>query len=411
MGADLAILGPDDGDSRVGELVAAWLAAKRSPHTRAAYIRDLAQWAGWLAGHGVPLLDADETAAAMWARYLEAAGIKDSTAARKLTAVSSFYSWCARRGHVRANPVAGLPRPAVDYDTSATPGLTRDQAIALLEAADADAGPQAARTAALASALLYTGARVSELLGADIEDLGTDRGHRVLRVRRKGGKIQALALPAPGSQPDRRLPGRPGRRDRPAGHTGRHGGRAAAPGAVRHRHRGADVPGRGPHPAPPPRPRRRPPRSPGSQPVTAFHAARLRHAEPGRRRQPARPAGRHGPCLPAHHPALRPQPRQPGPLPRLPARRVHQPRPLSGALVLELTQGRPRRAGSPLSAALGPGHHPAVPFWGIPIAPHMDVYVHARPVARSEARFLPRRSPGTGARPCPPWAGLPDARP
>jgi hypothetical protein len=62
-------------------------------------------------GNGVPLLDADETAAAMWARYQEAAGIKDSTAARKLTAVSSFYSWCARRGHVRANPVAGCPGP------------------------------------------------------------------------------------------------------------------------------------------------------------------------------------------------------------------------------------------------------------------------------------------------------------
>jgi site-specific recombinase XerD len=123
--------------------------------------------------------------------------VKDSTAARKLTAVSSFYSWCLRRGDVGGNPVASLPRPAVDYDTSATPGLTRDQAVALLEAADADAGPQAARTAALVSALLYTGARVSELLGADVEDLGADRGHRVLRVRRKGGKIQALALPAP----------------------------------------------------------------------------------------------------------------------------------------------------------------------------------------------------------------------
>jgi site-specific recombinase XerD len=48
--------------------------------------------------------------------------------------------------------------------------------------------------------LLYTGARVSELLGADIEDLGTDGGHRVLRVRRKGGKIQALALPAPAAE-------------------------------------------------------------------------------------------------------------------------------------------------------------------------------------------------------------------
>ena len=46
------------------------------------------------------------------------------------------------------------------------------------------------------AALLFIG-RVSELLGADIEDLGTDRCHRVLRVRRKGGKIQALALPVP----------------------------------------------------------------------------------------------------------------------------------------------------------------------------------------------------------------------
>ena len=106
MAAELALQDEEDPE---GALVVAWLATKRSPHTRAAYLRDLAQWAGWLAGHGVGLLGADETAAAMWARHLEAAGVKDSTAARKLTAVSSFYSWCARRGHVVANPVAGLP--------------------------------------------------------------------------------------------------------------------------------------------------------------------------------------------------------------------------------------------------------------------------------------------------------------
>ena len=44
--------------------------------------------------------------------------MKDSTAARKLTAVSSFYAWCLRRGDVRANPVVGLARSAVDYDTA-----------------------------------------------------------------------------------------------------------------------------------------------------------------------------------------------------------------------------------------------------------------------------------------------------
>ena len=41
----------------------------------------------------------------------------------------------------------------VDYDTSATPGLARNQAIGLLEATDGDAGPQAARTAALVAGL------------------------------------------------------------------------------------------------------------------------------------------------------------------------------------------------------------------------------------------------------------------
>jgi site-specific recombinase XerD len=64
------------------------LATKRSPHTRAAYLRDLAQWAGWLARHGVPLLEADETAAAMRGPAPGGRGVKDSTAARKLTAVS-----------------------------------------------------------------------------------------------------------------------------------------------------------------------------------------------------------------------------------------------------------------------------------------------------------------------------------
>ena len=96
--------------------------------------------------------------------------------------MSSFYSWCPAPRRRPREPDGTPSRPAVDYDTSATPGLTRDQAVALLEAADGDAGQQAARTAALVATLLYTGARVSELLGADIEDLGTDRGHRVLRV-------------------------------------------------------------------------------------------------------------------------------------------------------------------------------------------------------------------------------------
>jgi integrase len=48
--------------------------------------------------------------------------------------------------------------------------------------------------------LLLTGARIGEVTGADLEDLGTDRGHRVLWVTRKGGRRQALGIPAPAVQ-------------------------------------------------------------------------------------------------------------------------------------------------------------------------------------------------------------------
>jgi integrase/recombinase XerD len=190
MSSDLEILAPAD-DAR--PLVLAFLATKRSVNTRQAYLRDLAEFARWCDGHGTALLTADEITAAVFARHLESIGRKNTTIARKMAAVSSFYAWCLRHGHAQANPVATLDRPQVDYDTSATAGLTKDQAVALMHAADRETE----RTAALVAVLLFTGARVSEVLSADIEDLGTDRGHRVLKVRRKGGKVQSLVLPAP----------------------------------------------------------------------------------------------------------------------------------------------------------------------------------------------------------------------
>jgi site-specific recombinase XerD len=179
------------------ELVLGWLAGKRSVHTRRAYARDLAGWLDWCADHDADPLGAAEPLAASWARHLEADSLAASTVARKLAAASSWYDWLTRGGRADANPFARLDRPVVDRHVSATPGLTRDQAMAMIAAADVARGPQLARTSALIAALLLTGTRVGEVTGADIEDLGTDRGHRVLWVTRKGGKRQPLVLPAP----------------------------------------------------------------------------------------------------------------------------------------------------------------------------------------------------------------------
>ena len=146
---------------------------------------------------------------ALYARRLQAAGLSPATTARKLAAVSSWYDWLAWRGHIAASPAAGIVRPRASLHTPASPGLTRAQALALLHAADTARGPQRARTAALVAVLLFTGARVSEVTGADVEDLGVDRGRPVLWVTRKNGRRQGLALPAPAaSRVDAYLAGR-----------------------------------------------------------------------------------------------------------------------------------------------------------------------------------------------------------
>jgi site-specific recombinase XerD len=87
-----------------------------------------------------------------------------------------------------------VARPVVEPDSTATVGLDRDQARALVAAADADTGPQALRTAAVVRLLLHNALRVDEACAADIADLGEDSGHRVLRVVRKGARKAKIPL-------------------------------------------------------------------------------------------------------------------------------------------------------------------------------------------------------------------------
>ena len=193
----------------VTRLVLGWLAAKRSQHTRAAYARDIgitpqrrtsraASWLAWCDAEGVhPVTGVTGFHVTQYARQLDAAGLSPASAARKLAAVSGWYAWLVQRGHITASPAAGVERPKSASGTPATPALTRDQALALLHAADAAHGPQRARAAALVAVLLFTGARVCEVIGANVEDFGSDHGRRVLWVTRPDSRRQGLELPGP----------------------------------------------------------------------------------------------------------------------------------------------------------------------------------------------------------------------
>ena len=145
------------------------------------------------------------------------AGAAASSVARRLSALSSFYRFCLAQDEqpapgpgpgmgggvgaglgVARDPTAGVRRPAVDADHTATVGLSADQARALIAAADTDPGRQRLRSAALVRLLLHTALRVDEALAADVTDLGMapgrERTHRTLGVVRKGGRRAVVVL-------------------------------------------------------------------------------------------------------------------------------------------------------------------------------------------------------------------------
>ena len=190
--AELPVIGELGEPEQV--LVSAWLTGLRSARTRRAYAGDVAAWLGWLAGRHTGALTAGRVHVDLWAATQLDGGAAASSVRRRLSALSSFYRYCAAHDLIGRVPTEGVARPVVDPDYTATVGLDRDQARALVAAADADTGAQALRTAAVVRLLLHNALRVDEACAADIADLGEDSGHRVLRVVRKGARKAKIPL-------------------------------------------------------------------------------------------------------------------------------------------------------------------------------------------------------------------------
>lgn len=175
---------------RLDPLVAGWLLGFGSANTRKAYRRDLKGWLEFCETVGVEPLHARRGHVDAWARLLETEGSAPATVARRLAAVSSWYSYLhAEEVLPGASPCAHVRRPRIS-DDSRTLGPDREEARALLAAAH-ELGP---KYEALICLLLLNGLRVSEVVGADVNHLDTERGHRLLRVRRKGGRTALVPL-------------------------------------------------------------------------------------------------------------------------------------------------------------------------------------------------------------------------
>ncbi len=165
-------------------------------NTLSSYRRDLRRYLDFLAQHERDELS--QVTEADVATFLAALRLGDSehpplsasSAGRTIVAVRGFHRFAVREGNVDAD-TAGAIRPP-------TPARRLPKAIAvedverLLEAAGADGTPRAKRDRALLEVLYGTGARISEAVGLDVDDVDLDAG--LVRLFGKGSKDRVVPL-------------------------------------------------------------------------------------------------------------------------------------------------------------------------------------------------------------------------
>lgn len=188
---------------RLQQLTAAWL-ARRSPNTRAAYQQDLGRWFDWCARCGITPLNARMMHVDAWIAWQRKNGADgngvpaaESSISRRVACLSSWYKYLIRNSQeddvplIRHNPADTDARPDVDPDFSPTVSLSTAEADLLCREADQDG----LRNSALIRFLLYSGVRIGSAISADVSDLGTDRGYRIITVTGKGSKVRRIPLP------------------------------------------------------------------------------------------------------------------------------------------------------------------------------------------------------------------------
>ena len=165
-----------------------------SSQTIRAYTSDLAQFHAFALGVQQPggTLVPESVTPALIREFLAArdrTGEKKTSLARKLACLRSFFRYLVRIGQLDVNPAEDVRAPKLPKHLPQV--LTKDDAGALMEF---PGGTERVglRDRAILETLYSTGARVSELVGMNCDDISRSEG--LVRLRGKGRKERVIPL-------------------------------------------------------------------------------------------------------------------------------------------------------------------------------------------------------------------------
>jgi integrase/recombinase XerC len=160
-----------------------------SPHTVAAYKRDLSAFAAYCEAEGLSGFDGlDSHHVRAFAAESHRRGLAPRSIARRLSAVRSFLRAEVEQGRLPANVALDISAPKPSRRLPGT--LDADQVAKLLEASGDE--PLMIRDLAMLELFYSSGLRLAELVNLDLEAL--DFADQTVRVTGKGNKTRILPV-------------------------------------------------------------------------------------------------------------------------------------------------------------------------------------------------------------------------
>ncbi|MEM7197473.1 MAG: site-specific integrase, partial [Pseudomonadota bacterium] len=177
-----------------------WLRVERrySDHTIAAYSRDLAGFMGFMGEHAGKIIDAQTLASLRaidfraWLASLRNAGKTNTSMARNLSAVRSFFKWAEKHNHFKNPAIVMIKTPKLPHAVP-RPLNVQDAQDIVQNCDEHKAAWVGLRDHALLMVLWGCGLRISEALALNHNDI-PKQGTKLLRVLGKGNKERIVPL-------------------------------------------------------------------------------------------------------------------------------------------------------------------------------------------------------------------------
>lgn len=169
----------------------------RSPNTVRAYLSDITELLQHLESVGAAQIESlTLEVLRQWLWQLSQRDLAKTTLARKSAAIRSFTAWLHATGQLVLDPGLRLRSPKTSRTLPTV--VSRESLAQVFEKLEAGAvieNPQGIRDQLVVEMLYASGARVSELVGLNLEDI--DYGRNLLRVMGKGSKQRMIPFGLP----------------------------------------------------------------------------------------------------------------------------------------------------------------------------------------------------------------------